>query len=219
MKCNIIEYPNEKMWEIFGHRFSSLLNSERIHSMALCGGRIIKPLAESLCRKKIEIKNMEIFLTDERLTATISELNYVNVKNDFINYANDQGLLEDTVFYNPWKSGNFDFDMSVPPLDLAILSSGEDGHFASVFPGSNFKVNNKYHKVIDAPKPPSERATLSAEMIFSSKHVMLFFVGESKLNAFRKFSDSDSDYNFPDFPVGLFRDHPNCTVFSSCIEV
>lgn len=217
MKCNIISGKQNEIWDEFGSNISRLLNSVDIHSLALCGGRIIKPLADSLSRKNIFIKNMEIFLTDERLTENISELNYVNVNNNLINYITEQGLLESTIFHNPWKNGNFDFDMFIPNLDLAIISSGEDGHFASVFPGSNFIENNKYHRVFGAPKPPSERATLSAEMIFRSKHVMLFFAGDSKINAFRKFSETDQ--KFPDFPVGIFRDHPDCTVFSSCTEV
>lgn len=63
-------------------------------------------------------------------------------------------------------------------FDLVLLGLGEDGHTASLFPGHNLGAAENAADVLmvtDAPKPPPERISLSANRL-SKAHQILFLV-------------------------------------------
>jgi 6-phosphogluconolactonase len=75
-------------------------------------------------------------------------------------------------------------------LDLLYLGVGEDGHIASLFPGSypelDARTTAQIVVVADSPKPPLERVTLSYRgfrTIAKQAHTYLLFFGEGKRNA------------------------------------
>ena len=69
-----------------------------------------------------------------------------------------------------------------PRLDVVLLGVGPDGHVASLFPGHT--ALSEEHQlavpVVDAPKPPPRRLTLTMPMLTGAELVIVMALGESK---------------------------------------
>jgi 6-phosphogluconolactonase len=73
----------------------------------------------------------------------------------------------------------------VRPIDLLLLGVGDDGHTASIFPGSA-GVHERTRRAIavhGAPKPPPERLTVTPRALGEAREVSLLVLGEEKAPA------------------------------------
>lgn len=71
-------------------------------------------------------------------------------------------------------------------FDMVLLGLGEDGHTASLFPGQYWGIERNSRAVLsvfNAPKPPPERVTLSANRLSRSANVLFLVSGEGKRQA------------------------------------
>jgi len=74
-------------------------------------------------------------------------------------------------------------------FDLVLLGLGEDGHTASLFPGHEWGAtpgSPDTLAVLDAPKPPPQRVSLSAARLNRTRKVTFLVCGESKRGAVDK---------------------------------
>ena len=75
---------------------------------------------------------------------------------------------------------------TVGDFDLVLLGLGEDGHTASLFPNHRWGTGSDAPDVlaiIDAPKPPAQRVSMSAARLSRAREVMFLIAGESKRDA------------------------------------
>ena len=71
-------------------------------------------------------------------------------------------------------------------FDLVLLGLGEDGHTASLFPSHEWGTTPNAPGAIavhDAPKPPPDRVSLSAQRLSAAHQVMFLVTGASKQQA------------------------------------
>jgi 6-phosphogluconolactonase len=79
-----------------------------------------------------------------------------------------------------------DYDAELPgPLDALLLGVGEDGHVASIFPGSPLTMERvrRVAAVPDAPKPPPRRLTITPRVIREARAVIVLATGPAKTDA------------------------------------
>lgn len=71
-----------------------------------------------------------------------------------------------------------------PRFDLILLGMGEDGHTASIFPGTR-AVSDQSNRVLvyEVPQLRAERMTLTLPVINHARHILFLVVGEDKAGA------------------------------------
>jgi 6-phosphogluconolactonase len=74
----------------------------------------------------------------------------------------------------------------VGDFDLVLLGLGDDGHTASLFPHHDWGTapgSSDTLAVLDAPKPPPERVSLSAVRLSRAREVLFMVAGQPKRHA------------------------------------
>jgi 6-phosphogluconolactonase len=72
-------------------------------------------------------------------------------------------------------------------FDYVLLGVGPDGHVASLFPGAPALAEERQSvlAVMDSPKPPARRLTLTAPVLANAERLVVAAFGESKADALR----------------------------------
>jgi 6-phosphogluconolactonase len=76
----------------------------------------------------------------------------------------------------------------MPRFDLILLGVGEDGHTASLFPDHPLPAETKawVAPVLDAPKPPPIRITMTLPLLNNSRNVVFVAAGPGKADIVSK---------------------------------
>ena len=100
-----------------------------------------------------------------------------------------------------------EYETVLPPaLDLIILGIGDDGHTASIFPGSPLarEAVARVAAVRDSPKPPLRRVTITPRVLREAREIMVLAAGAAKAEAVARALEGTTD---PDrVPARLVRE-------------
>jgi len=179
--------------------------------IALSGGSIPKilfpPLVAESSSTGIDWKAWYIFWADERcVPPTDSESNYYLARKYLFDYVNipqsqiytsrrslePEKMAED---YQEYIAGFFpSSDYRLPVFDLILLGMGEDGHVASLFPGHELLKEKKrwIAPIVNSPKPPPARITLTLPVINNARHVAFFVTGKGKSSILQKIVEDEA---------------------------
>lgn len=165
-----------------------------VFRIVMAGGSTPEKTYRLLAESNCDWQHWQIFFGDERcLPADHPERNSVMVQQVLISKI---AIPEEQVFAIPAEQGPIqaaeDYDRTlkkVLPFDLVLLGMGEDGHTASLFPGHKHPADKWVKPVFNAPKPPSERVSLTALALAQSRQLLFLVTGEGKSQAVKQWRE------------------------------
>jgi 6-phosphogluconolactonase len=190
-------------------------------TLALSGGstprRVYELLAGGEFRDNIDWPNVHVFFGDERMVppdhaesnyrmASEALLSRVPVPTENVHRIDGVGdAAANASAYEREMRGLFG-DAVWPRLDLVLLGMGDDGHTASLFPGT---VALSEDRLWVAPnwveKLGAWRVTLTAPAINAARHVAFLVTGKGKAERLREVLKGDRDPSR--LPSQLIRPH------------
>ncbi len=173
--------------------------------LGLVGGRSVGGIYGHLRGLPLPWEKLHLFLADERLVpVTSDESNFKLIDADLLSAARASGRMpSDQAHPFPFDASRPDaglaaYDASLAVLggrfDIAILSAGEDGHTASLFPDHPSVASDAESFVLveNSPKPPPRRISASRRLLERTGVGLMVFYGEEKRAALEKFSAPDT---------------------------
>jgi len=222
----ILRGPREELEKeaanIIGLKINELVSQKGKIIVGLPGGSSISGILANLRDRDLPWDKVNFFLVDERLVPLSDEdSNYKLIADEMLNrlIANEK-LPKENVYpfvstgdnVEDLKTYNEQFKEVGGKFDIIILSSGEDGHVASLFPKHETIANesNSFFITETSPKPPDERVTASRSMLEAANMALILFFGGGKSEAFRKFN---SNADVEECPAKLISNIEDSYVF------
>ena len=178
-------------------------------SVALSGGstpkRIYELLASNDYRNQVDWPNTHIFFGDERTVAPDHADSNYRMANEAMlahlpipetNIHRIEGVGDAAANASDYESvmrGYFG-DAEWPRLDLVMLGMGDDGHTASLFPGTTaLEEKSAWVTANWVEKFDTWRITLSAPAINAARNVIFFVAGAGKAERLREVLKGERD--------------------------
>jgi 6-phosphogluconolactonase len=174
---------------------TSIIKKNEKLNIILSGGNSPLQYYKSFSKKKINFKNLNFFLLDDRIVRNNSKYsNYNNIKKSFkknkiiydkilpLNKKNCRGkqLKKNIFLLKKYKV-------------FSILGMGPDGHFASIFAASkkfreqiNIKKKPSYFFSEKLGNPRVKRVSMNLSMILLSNYILLILNTKNKIKLFKK---------------------------------
>jgi len=158
-------------------------------TLALAGGRTYRPIYGELAKEplgsKIPWSRVEIYFGDERcVPPDHAESTYRMAREVLFQHVPlEECRIHRIEAERPDRDeAAAEYAAGLPdPLDILLLGMGEDGHTASLFPGSEALGETKRRVVaVKGPKPPPWRITITPPVIEGARAVMVAVSGEGK---------------------------------------
>ncbi len=160
---------------------------------AASGGSTPAPIYENLRERDLDWSRIEVTLSDERWVAPTSP-------------DSNERMLREHLLRGPAAEARFvplnahaeEVDAAAAivepriapllPFDMALLGMGDDGHFASLFPGSpalKLGLDPEGDRLCigvpaGAPMPPQPRISMTLRALMTSRTVLLLITGQTK---------------------------------------
>jgi len=172
-------------------------------SIVLTGGRGAERVYDAWANKLLPGLSLSFYFGDERcLPPENAESNYaLAMRSLFKKGVPDQyNILRVYGEATNYEAEAERYGSLLPEeIDILLLSMGEDGHIASVFPGDvAMHTNNKRVAVVSGTKPPNPRITITPRLIAKAQQVFCLACGVSKSNTFTDiFQDAGDVISFP----------------------
>lgn len=172
--------------------------------LGVVGGRSVAGVFEHLAALELPWRKIHIVMADERMCDLDStESNWQVVEPTLVRPLLQSGrLLPEHTHPFVWDPEAEDggvarysrqFAAIGGRIDVAVLSAGEDGHTASLFPhhASIRTTGVPYLLVEEAPKPPTRRLSASRSLLEGARLAALMVYGEGKNDALEMLEDPE----------------------------
>ena len=192
--------------DLIAHIIESTLKIKSRAKIALCGGSTPKATYSLLGKKNLQWTNVDFFLGDERWVDNQSQdSNCFLLNNSLFKVGNPS--LEASFFkvstvelpspedsakdYEKILKNNLDGDP--PRFDLILLGLGDDGHTASLFPGSDALFERNSLITVGEGKG-HKRITFTSKLLSSADNVVFLISGSTKQTALKRLLDPSESW-------------------------
>jgi len=167
-------------------------------NIMLTGGRSASQLYKEWSPRLNDLNNLEFYFGDERcVTPNHAESNHRMVMADLFPNGIPAGMNLHRMEAEAadLNSASDAYSKLLPDeLDVLLLSIGEDGHIASLFPQSSaLHEHSKKVLPITGPKAPYQRLTITPQVIESARHVFVMAIGDQKKVVYEKALQDPND--------------------------
>ncbi len=175
--------------------------------IALSGGSTPLPILGQLKKRGLNWDQLYFFMVDERVVPLNDpNSNYGAIGRVFFNYIPSQSfsMMKDNLTvkeailkYESSMKNLLEFsDDGFPVFDLVLLGMGDDGHTASLFPGTKaLKEDKKVVVENEIPQLNTTRITLTYPTILCAKEIIIIIKGETKKQIYKEIhSNSETSY-------------------------
>ena len=168
---------------------SSEINDSKIYSLGLSGGSTPKFFYELFAEKYKDYSNIYLWTVDERHVDINDEKSNQRMINSIFSNSN-LNIIEYSYEEDPGYSAK-DYTTKVfskiDKLNAAILGVGEDGHIASLFPGTTaLNADEKGFVQNEVNILTRWRVTSTFELLKNVEHVYLLVTGDNKKEIIKK---------------------------------
>lgn len=190
---------DEQAANLIYKRMEELLLEKEYVVLGVVGGRSVSGIYSKLSEKNMDWQRVKIFIADERLIGIDSEVSNYSVvsrslpKESIVPFIYTRDIGGDLEGYRK------ELEKFGGKFDILILSSGEDGHIAGLFPDHETirDEGGLFISTFSCPKDPPERMSSSKKLLLKSEFSVLVFYGDSKKEAFDKFNQEGDIENCP----------------------
>ena len=182
--------------------FREALKTKNHINVCLSGGRTPLKILKKISSYNLDWKNINFFMTDERLVDTSSEFsNYYNLEkslslvqnlNLFRFYNNDN--VDESLFDYEKKLSTLLTYFPKKSFDFLLLGFGNDGHIASIINENDIKESNlsKFVFKLNHTYGNFERISLAMSVLCKSSKTFLLSYGLEKYKLVRKAPKNDT---------------------------
>jgi len=189
--------------ELFARYVSGCIDARGVARVALAGGKTPRPvyerLARSPVREVVDWRAVEVFQTDERaVPPSHADSNWGMLEDALLGRveaaAADRHRMEGEAADLTGEAARYEAILgermgggAMPAFDMILLGLGEDGHTASLFPGTP-AVDEGERLVVANPvrQLGSTRLTLTLPVINAAREVWFLVTGSGKADAVRR---------------------------------
>jgi 6-phosphogluconolactonase len=210
---HVFETPKD-LAEAAARSFAKSAKERERFAVALAGGSTPKTLYELLAtryRDTLDWDKVHAFFGDERTVPPDHEdSNYRMAYEALISRVpvgsvhRMRGELDPAEAAALYEKELGEFFGGPPRFDLVLLGIGEDGHTASLFPGTPaLDVTDRWAVENPVEKLNTIRLTLTIPAINAAKQVIFLVAGESKAEALKEILEGDADPH--EYPAKLIQ--------------
>jgi 6-phosphogluconolactonase len=235
--CRDVDELNRKAAEQFIGLANRAIQQSRQFTVALSGGSTPKALYSLLAspdyRERVDWSRVHLFWGDERcVPPDHAESNFRMVQESLLSkihippenvhrMAGEKEPERAAVEYEEHLRQFFHLSRgAVPRFDLIFLGLGEDGHTASLFPGSS-ALNDKEHLVatVYVEKLKAHRLTVTLPVINAAAQIIFLVAGKSKSPVVKELlSVASQERNYPPGKVNPVNGHVTWLVTQDAAE-
>ena len=182
--------------------------------LGVVGGTSVGAILQGLALKPVPWELLHLFMVDERAVPVDHPDSNFRLVSASLGGRGAEGNLHPFIHRPDQPCGGTRayqelFEQHGGRFDIVLLSSGEDGHVASLFPDHDTVKNeqNTFLFTDAAPKPPPQRMTASARMLRDAAEALLLFFGPEKQQPFDQFLDESLGY--VECPAKLVQEIPS----------
>lgn len=173
--------------------------------VGLSGGSVVKYLCEALPHVDTDWSKWVLAFCDERVVPEDSEDSTFGAyhkmlipktklnRNQFITIKQGVSAQDAALDYEQKLKNAFNSD--IYKFDLLLLGMGPDGHTCSLFPNHSLleEATLNVASIIDSPKPPPSRITLTYKVINNARNCIFAMSGAGKADMAKRILKDNED--------------------------